>query len=181
MKRLIIIVFLIFGANQAHSQSYDSLISKFFELSNKDDFSGAILILSRAIELDSTKFQAYALRGTTKNSLNDPSGGLNDLDRAISIVIPYIQSSIATEEEKVTFSGIFEGRGISKLGLEDDQGAIEDFTRSIELDPKNSRSYFARGLARLNIDEENLGCMDLRKAEELGNPFGLEAFEEYCN
>ncbi|MBF0564340.1 MAG: tetratricopeptide repeat protein [Nitrospirae bacterium] len=47
--------------------------------------------------------------------------------------------------------------------------AIIDFTKSIELDPKNDKTYFYRGLAFGLKGNEDLAIADCKVAARLGN------------
>ena len=59
--------------------------------------------------------------------------------------------------------------GNSKYDLHDFEGAIEDYTKAIEIEPTDENAYYKRGLAKIEISEKESGCIDLSKASELGN------------
>jgi Flp pilus assembly protein TadD len=48
------------------------------------------------------------------------------------------------------------------------QGAIDDFTKAIELNPENAEAYYRRGVVRQNIGMEDEGVIDITKAKTLG-------------
>ncbi|MBU3713911.1 MAG: tetratricopeptide repeat protein [Ferruginibacter sp.] len=48
--------------------------------------------------------------------------------------------------------------GVTKLNLEDYTGAIADFTKAIENNPKYVNGYFNRGIAKGNLND-NLGAI----------------------
>lgn len=52
--------------------------------------------------------------------------------------------------------------------------------KAIELDPKYSDSYYYRGLSYLLLDEKNKGCLDLRKAGELGVSEDYDMIKKFC-
>jgi tetratricopeptide (TPR) repeat protein len=57
-----------------------------------------------------------------------------------------------------------------KLKLEKDsnyQGAIADFSRSLQLNPNNADTYFMRGKAHYHLGEMQEALVDLQKAETL--------------
>jgi Tfp pilus assembly protein PilF len=70
-------------------------------------------------------------------------------------------------------------KGMSKAPI-NDTGAIVDFTKAIELDPKYIDAYYFRGLYYIKIGEKNKGCLDLSKAGELGLGEAYETIKEYC-
>ena len=78
------------------------------------------------------------------------------------------------------FEDIYYYRGNSKFKLYDYIGAIDDYSRSIELNPNNKMSYFNRGLSKLGLKQKENGCLDLSKAGELGFEFAYEVIKEKC-
>ena len=61
----------------------------------------------------------------------------------------------------------FVDRGIIKLRLKDTIGALNDFNKALEINPKFSPAYYCRG--KLNVDnQDSAGAMkDLNKLSEL--------------
>ena len=53
--------------------------------------------------------------------------------------------------------------------------------KAIELNPKNSGAYYARGLAKIVLGQKDSGCLDLSKAGELGFVDTYEAIKQFCN
>lgn len=70
--------------------------------------------------------------------------------------------------------------GDAKLRLEDYKGAIADYSKAIELNPKNAKAYYSRGLAKLLMGQKDSGCIDLSKAGELGYDKAYDAIKEDC-
>jgi Flp pilus assembly protein TadD len=68
-----------------------------------------------------------------------------------------------------------------KGNLKDYQGAILDFTKAIQLDSKDSGSYYNRGVAKSMLKQKASACLDYSKAGELGYADAYEAIKEYCN
>ena len=54
-------------------------------------------------------------------------------------------------------------------------GAVADFTSAIELNPKSSKSYLNRGIAKADLGEVMGGMTDYNKAIEL-NPKNVQAY-----
>ncbi len=71
--------------------------------------------------------------------------------------------------------------GIEKANSRDYQGAIKEFDKAIKLNPKLADAYYNRGLAKIELDQKDSGCLDLSKAGELGFDKAYEAIKEYCN
>jgi tetratricopeptide (TPR) repeat protein len=69
-------------------------------------------------------------------------------------------------------------RGSEKyISKNDEVGAIEDYTKAIELDPGSSDAYYSRALAKESSGDLNGALADLNKAIEL-NPEYQEAYLE---
>ena len=57
--------------------------------------------------------------------------------------------------------------GNVKLISRDFKNAISDFTKAIDLDPKNSQAYFNRGVAKAGLEEHTGAIADYNKSLEL--------------
>ena len=62
----------------------------------------------------------------------------------------------------------YQNRGLAKTGLKEYTGAIKDFNKEIELNPKNAVTYFMRGLIKYSLGNKQGALDDLSKAGELG-------------
>ena len=58
---------------------------------------------------------------------------------------------------------------------------MADYTKAIELNPKDADSYNNRGLLKLSLGQKDSGCLDLSKAGELGNEVAYDAIKKFCN
>lgn len=80
---------------------------------------------------------------------------------------------------------IYTKRGGTFYAMQDFENAILDFSKVIELNPKDiSTIYFMRGLSKTLLKNEDKlgGCSDIKKAIELGyNVSDLNGLDEYCN
>ena len=74
----------------------------------------------------------------------------------------------------------YSNRGLSKANLQDYQGAIEDYTKAIELNPNYSKAYNNRGNSKLKLNQKNSACSDFNKAKELGDEEAIEMINENC-
>jgi tetratricopeptide (TPR) repeat protein len=59
--------------------------------------------------------------------------------------------------------------------------AINEFNKSINLNPHFAESYYFRGHANYILENMDSCCLDYKKASRLGYKNAEEAFEEYCN
>jgi tetratricopeptide (TPR) repeat protein len=66
-------------------------------------------------------------------------------------------------------------RGFSKSDTGDQKGAIADFDRSIELDPKDADTYAGRGFAKFMLKDKQGAINDLTTSTELHRQQGHTA------
>jgi tetratricopeptide (TPR) repeat protein len=71
-------------------------------------------------------------------------------------------------------------RGISRLALEKYEGAIDDLTLTIEINPHLAKPFFYRGYAYQALNYSEKACKDMKKAKQLGHPDASEAIEKFC-
>ena len=71
--------------------------------------------------------------------------------------------------------------GNTKVKKRDYIGAINDYSKAIELEPDYAEAYFNRGLTRIFMDDMDGGSLDLSKAGELGLVEAYNVIKRYCN
>jgi len=71
--------------------------------------------------------------------------------------------------------------GLAKYKLQDNSGAIADFTKAIELEPDNAKAYYNRGSAKAALKDLDGACLDWSKAGELGHSGAYDLIKQYCN
>jgi len=71
--------------------------------------------------------------------------------------------------------------GNTKVKKKDYLGAINDYSKAIELEPDFAEAYFNRGLTRIFLDDMEGGSLDLSKAGELGLTDAYNVIKRYCN
>jgi len=69
--------------------------------------------------------------------------------------------------------------GVEKVEAGDYEGAIKEFDKAIEINPKDARAYNGRGVSKIFLGQKDSGCLDLTKAMELGEPH--HAIKQFCN
>lgn len=86
------------------------------------------------------------------------------------------------------FSMVYSYRGIAKSKLNNHNGAIEDFDRAIDIQPKDVmhypnwiKNYFNRGVSKFYTNDIEGACEDWNRAFEFGFGGALEYLEKYCN
>ena len=66
-------------------------------------------------------------------------------------------------------------RALSKVSIEDYDGAISDFTKAIEIYPEYTSAYLNRGAIKLKIEDHYAAISDFTKAIEI-NPESVQAY-----
>jgi len=64
----------------------------------------------------------------------------------------------------------YNNRGNAKTKLKDNQGAIADYTKAIELNSKYALAYTNRGTAKGIIGDKEGAIADYKKAAQLNDP-----------
>jgi tetratricopeptide (TPR) repeat protein len=59
--------------------------------------------------------------------------------------------------------------------------AISDYSRCIELNPKDANAYESRGLLLIQMNQTERGCLDLSKAGELGCTRAYNSIKKSCH
>ena len=131
------------------------------------DYYGAIEDFDKAVRYNSNHFNAYNNRGICKYNLKDYKRAIEDFDKAIEINPDYLDA--------------YYNRSLARFMLEDYKGVIEDIDKMIDSKPKFADAYYLRGLAEIGLGQNDDGCMDLKKAAELGLLKALADVRTYCN
>ncbi|QLH33044.1 MAG: tetratricopeptide repeat protein [Cyclobacteriaceae bacterium] len=101
-----------------------------------------------------------------KHTLEDYDGAIADYTKAIEL-----------DDTNPTY---YDNRAWSKTEKENYAGAIEDYTASIELYPSDPETYYQRGLVKLLMNNNYDGCLDLKRADEMGLPDAKAAIRKNC-
>lgn len=73
--------------------------------------------------------------------------------------------------------GSYFKQGCAKYELQDHTGAIQDFSKAIELDPKDASAYYNRGIAKKLLKDKFGALADYSKAGELGETKAYEQIQ----
>ncbi|WP_168194072.1 tetratricopeptide repeat protein [Pontibacter sp. SGAir0037] len=164
--------------------------------SRLEDFFGAIGDYSRAINLEQGTnhlWRHYEERANVRKRINDYYGAVEDLIVAINscsestnrhlycdlaclkIIIHDYHGAIEDCTKSLALSGDYCGsmskgfyiRGVAKGFLGDTEGAIQDYTNSIEAYPESAIAYFGRAQSYKVIGEITLCEQDMADYERL--------------
>ncbi len=93
----------------------------------------------------------------------------------ISFILLFLYNVIGQTAE-----GYFKS-AYDKAEIGDNLGAIKDWDKSIELNPKNFSAYYSRGLLKLGLGDKNGACLDLSMAGELGKAEAYDLIKKHCD
>jgi tetratricopeptide (TPR) repeat protein len=158
------------------------------------DRDGAIADYTRAIELKPDYARAYYNRAVLKKEKGDKAGAAADFKRARQLDPQLVSEESSAdsidhgiakgdEKESPASAGTVEdsfNRAGAKKAVGDLDGAIADYDRAIQLDPKDAAIYNNRGLAKQAKGDFNAAIADFNRAIEL-NPKDAVAYSNRGN
>lgn len=74
----------------------------------------------------------------------------------------------------------YNNRAVSKSQSNDYRGAIDDYSKAIQLNPNEALYWFNRGMTHHNNDNQLLACQDWKKASQIGSADAKELLKKYC-
>ncbi len=119
----------------------------------RGDWTGAIELMTRAIELDPGLARAWMGRGAARFKRGDLDGAIEDETRTIEL------------DPKLAFA--WSTRGCARLNKGDLDRAIEDETRAIEIDAKLAMAWMNRAAARWHKGDRDGAIEDETRAVEV--------------
>ena len=166
MKKFLIISGILFLALTGFAKGYQTAQNYIESGKTKLEeckFQEALNDFNKAIELDPNNAEAYLKRTSAKSILMlDDTDILKDFNKALKLDPNNAKALV--------------GRGITKVSLRQEEEAIYNFNKALELlneairlDPNNAEAYSDRARAKIGLKQIDEGLEDLNKAIEL-NP-----------
>lgn len=115
-----------------------------------EDYSGAILDCTKALELNFEKKDFYYIRAVAETKFKNYEKAIKDYTEVIKLS-PGIEEAYA-------------GRGMSNAILGKYQEAINDYTKVIEINEKSYKSYYFRGFLYGKLNDSRRAIEDYTKA-----------------
>ena len=200
MKKLLLIT-ILFVASLSYCQTAEDYFKRGISKDSLKDRRGAIEDYTKGIELNPNFSEAYFNRGLSKASLTrlrfrveggniyydsalekakleDCRGAIEDFTKAIELNPNFseayfnrgLSKASLAKRKRLNSNGTEDASydsALEKAKLEDCRGAIEDFTKAIELNPNYSEAYYNRGFSKNELKDKKGARLDWAKAKEL--------------
>ena len=128
------------------------------------------------INLKPKKANTYNTRGWTKyllGQLKSEQGNAGDAQRLYQAAVSDSDEALRLQAKGAKFrSAFYHTRGAAKAALGDYNGAIEDFSECIRLNPKKALYHHDRGKAKDALGQHKAAKVDFAKAKELDPDIG---------
>jgi tetratricopeptide (TPR) repeat protein len=161
----------MWGGLTEMTPNVDSLILKAKELARKDDFEGSMSLANELAERFLNETRVWSLRGYLHGRNRNYTQAVADLTRAIEINAEE-STKLGPDTGVLTSVDLFFNRGADRFALGDDESAVDDFTRGLELcDQLNSDDYretlhFWRAEALLRLGKKSEALSDLARVTD---------------
>jgi protein O-GlcNAc transferase len=194
MKQALIIPIILFIYLEASSQEnprIDLLLKEADAKLEESDFNGALNKVESALDLSPQNIIALEKRINIYYQMNEIKEALKYVDEAI-LKFPvegelyYLRGLIYISRKKyykaindfnkvfelqqpVEFYKVYLNRAVANTNLQEYELAIEDLTKSIELNDTNASAYHSRGMVYYELKDYNLAVNDFKKAINLSH------------
>jgi tetratricopeptide (TPR) repeat protein len=163
MKHKLLFSFLM-AAFISTAQSLPDLIKNGYAKLAISDFQGAEQDFAAAIRVNEPVITTYLDKLKKYSTLNEYQRSISDMPDGFvynhDYALPYY------------------GHGLALEGADKHEGAILDYEKAINIDPKYTDAVCQRGIALIAKGDYDKGCIDLLEAKKQGNEKAKELFEK---
>lgn len=138
-----------------------------FKIAN-GDYEGGILDYTMALELEPYDNLVYVARGTALYNIGDYEAAIADFTKSIEF-----------DEMEFTAESYYR-RALSKFQMDNNTGALEDLDLAIENDELSTEYLELRAVLKFELGQIESGCLDLKKALELGSTTAEQSIKDFC-
>ena len=158
-----------------HARDAESAADSGDKVEAKKLYQQAIGNYTDAINLKPKRANAYNTRGWTKylfGQLETEQGNAAEAEKLYQEAISDANEALRLKPKGKRYrSAFFHTRGAAKACLSDYNGAIEDFSECIQLNPKKALYYHDRGLVKEALGQHEAAEADFQKAKEIDPDF----------
>ncbi|MBX3045184.1 MAG: tetratricopeptide repeat protein [Candidatus Kapabacteria bacterium] len=164
MKILLLLLFILNLSvfSQTADEHYNYALVKFFE----EDYYGAMIQLSKAIEMKPDFAEAYGNRGFVYFNIGDTVKALNDFDKALEL--------------NPALHTIYNNRGYLNILRNNYDLAIQDLEKAISIKPDFAEAIYNQGLAYYELKQLDKACELWYQAGDLGYTKAFKNINEKC-
>jgi tetratricopeptide (TPR) repeat protein len=130
-----------------------------------EEYKDAIYYVNKSIELDPKYINAYHLRGAIKYYLEDNSGSLEDFKYVLK-----------NDKERKLFDTTYHNIGILKSDNNEEQEAIYNFNKAIEINSEYLNAYNNRGVSFMALGKYEEAIKDFDKVLEIDPEYSIGYF-----
>jgi len=131
-----------------------------YQLTREDRWEEGVAKYQQAIDVDPRHGRAYSNLAYALNRLGRYSEAIDVLDKGVNVT-----------KDTVLLHRMYDTRGFSKSNLKDFTGAIEDFTRAMEVNASNPRVFYHRAESEAQAGLFDEAYDDVEKALDLDRSF----------
>ena len=130
------------------------------------NYDAALIDLNKAIKIEPSYADCYKERGRVKRELNKLDDAIADFDKAIELGVEGYDTYFY--------------RGTTKGDLSQFEEALKDFDEVLKINPEHAATYYFKGLCNIQLKNSEQGCLDLQKAQDLGDKDAGALINQYC-
>ena len=158
-----------------NARAAKSAIDNGDKVQGKELYQEAINNYTDAINLKPQKANTYNTRGWTKylfGQFETEQGNTTEAEKLYQETISDANEALQLKPKGKRYrSAFYHTRGAAKAALGDYNGAIEDFSECIQLNPKKALYYHDRGLAKAALGQHEAAKADFAKVKEVDPAF----------
>jgi tetratricopeptide (TPR) repeat protein len=144
MKKIVVLIIAVFCFGNTYCQTAEEYFKNGYEKSELNDFKGAIIDYTKAIELKlGNDAECYYKRGLLKYKLQDFRGASLDMQKAW----------VGNYDQKLSDSQICLNIGSAMSKYKDFSNAFDFIDKSIEYNPRNIEAYLLRAFIKRDLKD----------------------------
>ena len=149
-----------------------SEISQGHTMEAQQSYYAAIKDFDEATSYDRHDAYSYIIRGYTRICLGNYESARENMEAARNLyeaAVTDCDSAIKLDTENPY---CYHTRGVAKAKLDDYNGALDDFSKTVDLKPDFAKAYYNRAVMKKVLRQKRAAKADFKKAEELGLDIG---------
>lgn len=158
---------------QADSREYEAYYYRGMNFGKKGDDKKALMDYSAAIEIRPDYSKAIEERARIYVETGEHEKALEDYRRVLELnpnSVSLLEKKKLVEQaledsfdsgRKLNLGNVYYMSGLAKISIGNYAGALDDYSKAIKIDPKNSNAYYYRSLVKLKLSETEGSVMKM--------------------